>query len=307
MATYTVQYGQNLFDVALTLYGSIEGILDLLVNNKNLSINTELKYGDELEYTPYYYEDSTVVSYFKDNNIIPSNSIGNIYFETRDDLFAMSFITSTQRYFSFSISGEGAVFVDWGDGNLIEEIKLTSVQETISHTYTSDSNDKRIVKFYGSPKIYGWNLTQMNLNQMFVIKDVSIENFALEDSYISDVGFVNLIDDVLYISFANTRAQNINELIKHKRLITLNLSNCNMSQSNIDSYLISLVKNYGIRRNCIVDLSGNARPSGTYSEPATLNDPQTGMEAIYVLVNHHKESAGPWAFIVGNDEIYTTT
>ena len=50
MATYTVQYGQNLFDVALTLYGSIEGILDLLVNNKNLSINTELKYGDELEY-----------------------------------------------------------------------------------------------------------------------------------------------------------------------------------------------------------------------------------------------------------------
>ena len=125
MATYTVQYGQNLFDVALTLYGSIEGILDLLVYNKNLSINTELKYGDELEYTPYYYEDSTVVSYFKDNNIIPSNSIGNIYFETRDDLFAMSFITSTQRYFSFSISGEGAVFVDWGDGNLIEEIKLT--------------------------------------------------------------------------------------------------------------------------------------------------------------------------------------
>ena len=87
MATYTVQYGQNLFDVALTLYGSIEGILDLLVNNKNLSINTELKYGDELEYTPYYYEDSTVVSYFKDNNIIPSNSIGNIYFETRDAIY----------------------------------------------------------------------------------------------------------------------------------------------------------------------------------------------------------------------------
>ena len=33
MRTYTVRTGQNIFDVALTLYGSIEGVFDLLVSN----------------------------------------------------------------------------------------------------------------------------------------------------------------------------------------------------------------------------------------------------------------------------------
>ena len=78
MAEYTVQTGQNLFDVALSLYGSIEGLLDLMVNNPTLSIDSEIKSGDRLQYTPYYYEDQTVLQYYKSNNIVPSNRIGDI-------------------------------------------------------------------------------------------------------------------------------------------------------------------------------------------------------------------------------------
>ena len=36
MGNYRVITGQNIYDVALHLYGSIEGIVDLLVNNPDL-------------------------------------------------------------------------------------------------------------------------------------------------------------------------------------------------------------------------------------------------------------------------------
>ena len=48
MGNYRVITGQNIYDVALHLYGSIEGIVDLLVNNPDLSLETELRTGQEL-------------------------------------------------------------------------------------------------------------------------------------------------------------------------------------------------------------------------------------------------------------------
>lgn len=50
MATYTVKPNQNLFDVALHIYGSIEGLFDLLISNPDLNMTSELSYGQELTY-----------------------------------------------------------------------------------------------------------------------------------------------------------------------------------------------------------------------------------------------------------------
>ena len=50
MAKYVVKPNQNLFDVALHLYGSIEGIFDLLISNPELNMASDLTYGQELEY-----------------------------------------------------------------------------------------------------------------------------------------------------------------------------------------------------------------------------------------------------------------
>lgn len=52
MGNYRVITGQNIYDVALHLYGSIEGIVDLLINNPGLSLETELRTGQELTYIP---------------------------------------------------------------------------------------------------------------------------------------------------------------------------------------------------------------------------------------------------------------
>ena len=45
MGKYRVVAGQNIYDVALYLYGSIEGVVDLLINNPDLSFATTLTAG----------------------------------------------------------------------------------------------------------------------------------------------------------------------------------------------------------------------------------------------------------------------
>ena len=50
MATYKVKLGQNIWDVAMQLYGSVEGILDLLISNDWLDMTTDLEVGMDLEY-----------------------------------------------------------------------------------------------------------------------------------------------------------------------------------------------------------------------------------------------------------------
>lgn len=80
MKSYIVKSGQNLFDVAMTLYGSIEGIFDLLVSNQErtgystpLSYDTELQAGDTLNYNPEFLINQDVTEWFDDNNVKVKN------------------------------------------------------------------------------------------------------------------------------------------------------------------------------------------------------------------------------------------
>ena len=57
MATYIVKNGENLYDIALKLFGSVEGVFNLLVCNQDaiketgLSLEKTIKAGTELTYT----------------------------------------------------------------------------------------------------------------------------------------------------------------------------------------------------------------------------------------------------------------
>ncbi|MBQ0080456.1 MAG: hypothetical protein KBS95_02755 [Alistipes sp.] len=46
MGKYRVIAGQNLYDIALHIYGRIKGIVDLMMCNTNLSLDTTLKKRD---------------------------------------------------------------------------------------------------------------------------------------------------------------------------------------------------------------------------------------------------------------------
>lgn len=48
MAQYKVQGGQTIWDIAIQLYGSIEGAFDLFMSNPKLNMTTDLKAGDIL-------------------------------------------------------------------------------------------------------------------------------------------------------------------------------------------------------------------------------------------------------------------
>lgn len=305
MAQYKVEYGQNIFDVALSIYGSVEGVLDLLTCNPGLSIDTDLKYGDTLEYTPYYYEDSTVVSFYKENNIIPANGIGNIYFKTMNNLIFLWYIKKEYRTVSFSISGVGTIYVDWGDNSDMEELSVSSVPVTASHVYGEDSVSDRRIKIYGTVNIYDLDISGNDFTELFTVKNVSVERLDASDANKCDLGFTAFMENILHANFSDTIITGVENLVSQKSLMTLDLKNCRLESEDLDRFLISLVKNYGVRLNCVVDISGNERPTGAYQEPTTLNDPQNGMEAIYVLVNYHKESMGPWSFILSDNETYT--
>lgn len=73
MAQYKVRSGQNIYDVALTLYGSIEGIFDLLASNTWLDINTKLSYRMVLEYNEEFITNKNIVIWLKENNVLVKN------------------------------------------------------------------------------------------------------------------------------------------------------------------------------------------------------------------------------------------
>lgn len=84
MGKYIVKSGQNLFDVALTIYGSIEGVFDLLVSNEgqSLSFDTLLSPGQVLEYSDDYMIFKNVHDWFSDSSTKVAN--GDHIFEYSD-------------------------------------------------------------------------------------------------------------------------------------------------------------------------------------------------------------------------------
>ena len=75
MRTYTVRTGQNIFDVALTLYGSIEGVFDLLISNPDgfdggaLSMATQLRSGMVLNYHEEYVINADIAKWIDDEEL----------------------------------------------------------------------------------------------------------------------------------------------------------------------------------------------------------------------------------------------
>lgn len=73
MLKYKVRSGQNIYDVALTLHGSVEGIFDLLASNDWLTMETELSSGMELNYHDEFVINKNISLWLKDNDIIVKN------------------------------------------------------------------------------------------------------------------------------------------------------------------------------------------------------------------------------------------
>lgn len=73
MNKYITKSGQNLYDVALTIYGSVEGIFDLLLSNREISLETVLAKGTELSYHDDFILNRDIANWFIDNEVTVKN------------------------------------------------------------------------------------------------------------------------------------------------------------------------------------------------------------------------------------------
>lgn len=80
MNKYIIKSGQNLYDIALAIYGSIEGIFDLLISNPSISYTTVFSPGMELSYHEDFILNQGIVTWLSDNDIVVKN--GNYSIQT---------------------------------------------------------------------------------------------------------------------------------------------------------------------------------------------------------------------------------
>lgn len=310
MGKYIVTYGQNLYDVSLHIYGSIEGIVDLMMNNTSLSLDETLRAGDELIYTDDYIINADIVSYNEKNQIIPSNGERNVYPKDFSYPKLMEcYLDNKNISVELLVIGNGKVEVDWGDNSQVQAIDLSSQTSSIIHLFDNQIGTKRKIAIYGDDtiQITKMDLSKLNPSEIYFMRPLYIERFVINQNTIS-IGFIPLLKKGIFdIDFSSMTIDNLCPLLKCKGLMTLNLSDSNIKQSVIDEYLIKLVEEHYERRNCTVTLT--AAPSGLYQEPIRDENSKyiltSGMEAVWVLTHEPSwNEGGYWKFII-NNKVFT--
>ena len=149
MAKYKVKTSQNIFDVAIMLYGSIEGLFDLLISNDWLTMRTELKPGMELEYHDFYKTNEGIVSVIERRGYLAANGERHVYHKSTDQpvVFVFAIADNEADSISFAVSGTGTMIVDWGDNSPLEEVALAT-DVHLEHWF-DNKVEKRNVKVYG--------------------------------------------------------------------------------------------------------------------------------------------------------------
>lgn len=73
MAQYKVRSGQNIYDIALALYGSVEGIFPLLAQNEWLTLETELDHTMSIDYSEDLAINKDITIWLKENGVNVKN------------------------------------------------------------------------------------------------------------------------------------------------------------------------------------------------------------------------------------------
>lgn len=295
MAIHKVTANQNIWDVAIQLYGTIEGVFDLLISNPSLNMTSDLVPGMELQYHDYFVINSDIVSSLKDNNLTPSNGERHVYYkDTSAPLLIICDIPATQTFSEIIATGTGwmkKLVVDWGDDTDLEYIKLTPSSPTRITHYFNTTVDKRRIKIYGDGKnLMLGTLDMSNLGgDMYVIQPIAVEEFISKANRNSLKGLF-LFDDTARVDLQGMAISDLSPVL-NMHLQELNLLQVQYTNIDVlDDYLEGLVTYHNDRRNCVVYLD---------TEPS-----ERGMSAIQTIINEPAwNMAGKWKFII-NDKVY---
>lgn len=297
MGRYTITEGQNLYDVALHLTGSIEGIVDLLICNPTLSLADTLHSGDELIYTDNFVIDADVVAKYRNERLVPAGGERNIYPKYPSGPRRLWFtVNAGQAATSFSLSGHGTAEIDWGDNTPLEIVVLASSAQLLGHRFDNTVTTSRQVRVYGDFTLQSLDLSASGARRIRLSEPLHCERFSLCGGS-CPLEFLPLLDGLFRIDFSRLSCGSLLPLAECRELMTLDLTDADVSRAAVDEYLIRLVTRHYGRRNC--DITLPVVPSGTYTEPvrnaAGECVPATGLEAVWLLT--HEESwneGGSW-------------
>lgn len=301
MGKYQVLTGQSLFDIALHVHGSIEGIVDLLISNPSLSLASKLKCGEEISFTDGFVIDTDIAAYYKLNGIVPANGERTVYYkQVQFARFADVYVENTQTSVYFCISGSGTIEIDWGDNSNIEEVTLDTNTKQLTHSFDNSISEKRNIRLYGELDICELDFSGLVATRIYLHHPLSVEKFILNKTHIQ-IDFLPLLRNTYEMKLHQLSTDSLFPLLHLKGLMRLDLSDAIIKQKVLDEYLIGLVRYYYERRSCMVHLT--CQPSGVYREPDRDENLNyiltTGMEAVWVLTHEPSwNEAGHWQFTI---------
>lgn len=307
MGKYIITAGQNLYDVALHIYGSIEGITDLLVNNPTLSMASKQYTGQELIYTDDYLIDADVAAYYRQRGISPANGERNVYFkESKYPRIAEFRLSAAVKSTGATLSGTGTMEIDWGDNTPLQHIELKNEPTAVSHFFDNTISGRRIIRLYGDFRLRQADFTALNPSTVYFLNPVFAQEVTLRGCT-APLDFLPLFKGLYALDLSKLKTNSLLPIIQCRGLRRLDLSRMDVLRETLDELLITLVREYYGRRSCEIILS--ERPSGEYHEPArdeALNYiVSTGMEAVWLLTHEPAwNEGGAWRFDIGG-EIYT--
>lgn len=303
MGKYTVKQGQSIYDIALYIYGSTEGITDILMSNPEMSLDTNLKSGDVINYTDDYIINQDIKAFMSSLDNHPANGERGIKFEKPvESMFAEIRCDKNRTASSFSASGSGELVVDWGDGSSLDRILLSDKIMSFSHYFKSKNGEKRRVRLYGNVSFNCLSLNSVGVEEMYFTVPINIEEFRLENA-VAKLSFAPLMQNTYNIELSGITTSDLTPIVDCKKAMNINLIGANIKTQVIDDYLKCLVKNYSDRRNCAIMMS--VSPSGVYREPLRDENLEyiitSGMEAVWVIVNEPSwNEGGRWIFTINN-------
>lgn len=304
MGRYVVTTGQNLYDVALHLTGSVEGIVDLLICNPALSLEDTLQNGDELVYTDdFFVINADVVAYFRQTGITPAGGERHVYPKYPSGSLRLRYVLEAgQLSTAFALSGRGTIEVDWGDNSSLETVVLDTGVRVLNHRFDNTIAEPRQVRLYGDAELQSLDLSLSGTRQVRLPRPLGCERFTLRGGSL-DTDFMPLLGGVFRIDLRDTTLGSLLPLVECREAMAVDLTGADVKHGAVDRYLIALVKEYSGRRNCELWLP--VEPSGVYAEPSRDNHGNyilhSGFEAVWLLT--HEESwneGGRWVIHAGD-------
>ena len=130
MQVYKVKRNQNIFDVAVSTHGSIEGIFNLLINNPDLSFHSQLKEDEEIYWDEEFIIYDSIVNTLQSEHIVPANGERHVYHKsTTASLRCVVYISPKEASIALQMAGDGNLIVDWGDNSDLDKVQKIDSRE----------------------------------------------------------------------------------------------------------------------------------------------------------------------------------